>query len=94
MKSEQQQMELPLQDNWDAADAVAKLMQALGLNRHDDNFVDTPYRVVEMYAELLDGEQNTHNRLAELFTSSFPSSYQGIVSQFGIEAVGVCPHHL
>jgi len=94
MKGEQQQLELFQQDNYDAIEAVSRLMKAFGLDRNDDNFANTPERVVDMYAELLDGMRNTNNRLAELFSTSFPSTYRGIVSQFGIEAVGVCPHHL
>lgn len=75
--------------------AVARLMDSMGLDRTDEDLMDTPRRVSAMYAELLHGHYGgMWDRVDEHLESSFESDYDGIVSITDIDAVGVCPHHL
>ena len=70
-------------------------MQALDLDLNDPNFADTPRRVAEMYQELFRGHHDRlQDEVKEILSSTFPSKYNGIVSITGVDAVGVCPHHL
>ena len=74
------------------AKAVGRLLFTLGVNPSDENFVETPRRFATYLLEhfFLDPEKD----LEEWRNAVFPSEYEGMVTQSGIKANGICPHHL
>jgi GTP cyclohydrolase I len=65
---------------------VLLLLQGMGVNTHDENFVDTPKRVAKMYAELLSPPKNTFR--------DFPCDHSSLVLLRDHRVFGLCPHHL
>lgn len=74
--------------------AVADLLDALDIDLRDPNFQETPRRLGEFLIEhflLFDSVETTLEGLRE---AVFPSEYEGIITQTGIQTYGICPHHL
>jgi len=70
--------------------AIENLLTGLGIQwKSDDNFRETPQRVMRAYKEMNIGLYEEYTR-----TKLFPSNYKGIVFFKKIDAVGLCPHHL
>jgi GTP cyclohydrolase IA len=71
-----------------AAAAVSELLEALGLDPHDDRLADTPRRVARMFAELLSPEP--------FRPTTFPNDagYDELVMVSGIPFTALCEHHL
>ncbi len=69
------------------------IMKELGLDLDNDNFRDTPERVAKSLIQICSGLYDTDNRVAEIMKTRFPSSYDEMIVEKGIDAVGMCPHH-
>lgn len=71
-----------------AADAVADLMRALGMDPHDPSLTRTPHRVARAYAELLSPR--------EFGLTTFPNDegYDELVIARDIPFTSICEHHL
>lgn len=75
--------------------AAEKFVRGLGLDLNDENFADTPRRILAVYRELLHGMySDAPTEVARMLDSTFSSDYDGIVSFANMDAIGVCPHHL
>lgn len=79
------------------ARGVAQLMEGLHysglIDIKDENFKETPQRVLRAFKEQLSGGVDT--KKAELILEkSFPTSYTGMITMRGIEVSSMCPHHL
>lgn len=60
----------------------------------DENFKDTPQRIVRVYEELLEGSRpEAMNKVEEILSKTFPSKYSGMVTKTNISAYTLCPHH-
>jgi|YNPMSStandDraft_1061717.scaffolds.fasta_scaffold03551_6 GTP cyclohydrolase I len=62
------------------------------LNLSDPNFIETPHRIAKMYVEMCQG-LGRDKELKDIFAKSFPTTYQGIVTQTDITCFSLCPHH-
>lgn len=69
------------------------LKREFGLDITDVNFKDTPKRVARAYYEIFEGINSTHE-IEEILSTSFPSTYNGMVVAKGIRCFSMCPHHL
>ena len=69
------------------------LKREFGLDLTDVNFKDTPKRVARAFYEILEGI-NSVEEVEEILSTSFPSSYTGMVVVKGIQCFSLCPHHL
>ena len=71
-----------------AADAVADLMSALGMDTNDPSLARTPHRVAKAYAELLSPR--------EFGLTTFPNDegYDELVVARDIPFTSICEHHL
>lgn len=81
-------------DDEKIVEAVKMLITAVGQDLNDPNFQETPERVLRSYYELFDGHIQLDEKLKNIFSKAFPSTYKGIVSQKNIKAASFCPHHL
>jgi GTP cyclohydrolase I len=74
------------------AKAVGRLLETLGVDLEDENFVETPRRFTQYLMDhfFLDLEED----LETWKNSTFPSEYEGMVTQSAVKANGICPHHL
>jgi len=71
---------------------VSLILDGLGVDRKDENYIDTPKRVARAYQELCSGLDEDIRE--SLFSKSFPCTHQEMVFIGDIKAVSVCPHHL
>lgn len=69
------------------------VLQSLGLDLEDENYCGTPGRVSAFLLGHFQQYSRIADTLARYAVSSFPSEYYGIISQSGISADGLCPHH-
>lgn len=75
--------------------SILLLLEGIGINHKDENFLKTPERVVKSYKELLKGHSvDLDEEIKSIFQASFPSNYSGIVLITNIKCFSVCPHHL
>ena len=72
---------------------VIKILCGLGVDLADPNFIGTPNRVVRAYKEMCAGLW-AEGEIEELFTKTFPSTYDQMIVARDVSAVGLCPHHL
>jgi len=70
------------------------LIDALELDLHDPNFVDTPSRIARMYDEICLPKEEIEEQVKTYLSKTFPSQYDGMVISRGIRAYSVCGHHL
>src|SRR3990167_8100143 len=70
-----------------------EIMIELGVNVYDDNFKDTPDRVAKTLVQLCGGLYDTDTKVAEIMKTRFPSTYDEMIVEKGIDAIGLCPHH-
>ena len=82
----------PLIDT-DIKDGVRRILLGLGVSTLDPNFTGTPERVARAYKEMCAGLW-AEDEIEELFTKTFPSTYDQMIVARDISAVGLCPHHL
>lgn len=68
------------------------IIEALGLDINDENFKETPKRIVKEYKEIFKG-LDSEKEIDEILSKSFPSSYDGMVVIKDIECFSMCPHH-
>lgn len=66
--------------------AVELLLEGMGVDVSDPNYVETPRRVARMYEEFL--RPKPHG------WSTFPAKSADLVLLRGHKAIGLCPHHL
>ena len=76
--------------------AYKSFLYAVGTDLTNENFRETPKRVVKATLEMLKYEDNEllQTELDDLFKKSFPSKYEGMVIVDNIKAKSVCPHHM
>lgn len=68
------------------ARGVALLLEGMGVDLADRNYIDTPARVARMYAELFTPRPCNY--------ATFPESHDSMVILRDHAVHGVCPHHL
>lgn len=66
--------------------AITALLDGMGIDLTEANFVDTPRRVAKMYAEMLTPETNNW--------ATFPATSSDLVILRGHRVIALCPHHL
>ncbi len=71
-----------------------QLLQELGLNLDDPNFLKTPERMARSLAELLCGEHETEEQIARELGTVFPCRKNGLHLVGPVELFSLCPHHL
>jgi len=61
------------------------------LDIEDENFRETPQRVMRSWVEMFRGLDE--EPLEKIFSKSFPSTYDGMVTANNIICFSMCPHH-
>lgn len=77
----------------EATRGITETLKGLQCNLSDENFAGTPGRVSRFLLGHFRPLDKVADELYRYKLSSFPSDYRGIVSQSGIKASGLCPHH-
>jgi GTP cyclohydrolase I len=67
-------------------DGIAMLLDGMGIDLQDPNFVDTPRRVARMYSEMLSPQENNW--------ATFPAKRTDMIILRSHRIVAICPHHL
>lgn len=75
-------------------EAVIDWLNKLGYSLEDENFVETPDRVVRAWKELMAPKEEVYNSVHKILGKRFPSSYEGVILVSPVNVVSVCPHHL
>lgn len=78
-----------------ATRAMTEVLQTLGIDLTDENFVNTPHRFVKYLAEFL--QKNVNGPIGDLLGTDFAmkhAEYHGMVTQTNIPYRAVCAHHL
>ncbi len=76
-----------------------KILDLLGLDLNDENYIDTPERLAKFFYEFTEFTRAGEDSLKEYFKINFPShknqekSYKGILFQSPILVYSVCSHH-
>lgn len=65
---------------------ILMVLDGMGVDLKDSNFVGTPRRVSKMYAEMLTPRENNW--------ASFPTPSSGMIVLRGHKVYALCPHHL
>lgn len=73
---------------------VVKLLEEGSYDLDDDNFRDTPRRVVSWLKEFCRSKEEAIRKAEEVLSASFTSGYGGIVLVQGVRVFSLCPHHL
>jgi GTP cyclohydrolase I len=72
--------------------SIRGLLKSLRIDLSDENFKETPFRMVRSFYELLEGLYN-EKEIEDILSSVFPSNYDGIVIAENIHCFSICPHH-
>ena len=70
------------------------ILQGIGADLTDPNFVGTPDRVARMYEEIVEGVDKTEEEKKAILGAVFPEKHDEIVLVKDIRVYSVCPHHL
>ncbi|NIU01117.1 MAG: GTP cyclohydrolase I FolE [Nitrosopumilaceae archaeon] len=73
---------------------LESLKHELGLDLSDENFNQTPQRIVRTFKEIFSGISNTEQQVKAILETSFPCGYSEMVVMRDIEVFSMCPHHL
>ena len=71
---------------------VGKILQELGVDLTDQNFLETPWRVAKMLRYFFRDDKD--KVVLDVEKKVFPTTNDQIVLIKGIECFGMCPHHL
>lgn len=76
-------------------DSAEQFLQALEIDLTDENFRDTPARMMRMYKEVLHGLYvDLDEEIKKLFSTTFSCTSDQMVIVSGMESWSVCPHHM
>ena len=71
------------------------ILDGLRVNLKDENFKGTPERVLRSFYEIYSGQgADLQEQIKQIFSTSFPSDYSGMVMVKDIKCFSTCPHHL
>jgi GTP cyclohydrolase I len=73
-------------------ESFERIMQALGLDMHDDSLVDTPNRLAKMYVHEIFGGLD-YNNFPKCTTVENKFNYDEMVIEKNIKVLSVCEHH-
>ena len=68
------------------------IIKELGFSLDDENFRETPKRVVKLYGEIFEGV-GAKSKAELILKKSFPTKYTGMVIETNIKCYSMCPHH-
>lgn len=68
------------------------IINELGLDINNENFKDTPNRIVREYKEIFAGIE-CKDEIKKILSTSFPTKYDGMVIEHPIRCYSMCPHH-
>jgi GTP cyclohydrolase I len=71
------------------------LADYIGIDPEDQNFKETPDRVMRAYEEIFEGGKDTDKQIDEILKTGFPGEgYNEMIICKGIKTFSMCPHHL
>ena len=73
---------------------IEELLLRNGYDLRDENFEDTPRRVLSWLRDFCKSREEVEREARDLLSASFPSEYSGIVLVQGVKVFSLCPHHL
>jgi len=73
---------------------LAEVLTELGIDLTDENFVDTPKRVIKHWKEYMVSKETIERDIREFAKSKFPSTNREMVIVSDIRTASLCPHHL
>lgn len=75
-------------------DSFKQILEALGIDISDPNFQETPKRFAKSYAEIFRGlSEGSETELQDIFSKTFPATYNEMIVTKNIIAWSMCPHH-
>ena len=72
--------------------ALNNILDGLGIDLTDPNYIDTPFRILKSYYEIFEGMYND-DEINNILSTRFPSDYDGMVVVDNITCFSMCPHH-
>jgi len=73
---------------------VNSIKDKIDVDFDDENFLETPDRVLRTFNELIKSNSEIDSELDLIFSKTFPTSYSGHVIWPDIVTFSLCPHHL
>jgi len=71
---------------------LEEVLDAMGIDRADPNFTETPQRIAKSWVEMSRGLW-AKDDVKEILSKTFPSNYDQMIVERNIDVVGLCPHH-
>ena len=69
------------------------VLEGLGLDLKDPNFIETPERILRSYYEICGGLIDKKRKIKKILSKSFPTEYNGMIMEGPIRCYSLCPHH-
>ena len=69
------------------------ILEGVGLDLKDPNFIETPERILRSYYEICGGLIDKKRKIKKILSKSFPTEYDGLVLEGPIKCYSICPHH-
>jgi GTP cyclohydrolase I len=75
--------------------AAEFIISAIGEDKNDPNFIDTPKRFAKSFLSLFRTKEQIEEEVSVILNTAFPSGgYDGMIFCTGILTYSFCPHHL
>jgi len=75
--------------------AAEFIISAIGEDKNDPNFIDTPKRFAKSFLSLFKTREQVEEEVSAILNTAFPSGgYDGMIFCTGIRTYSFCPHHL
>ena len=71
---------------------IELILDGLRLDLNDENFRETPQRILRSYHEMFYGLHND-DEIKKILKTSFPTEYDGMIIEGPIQTYSMCPHH-
>jgi GTP cyclohydrolase IA len=80
-------------DLTEEVNAMSKVLKGLGVDLTDENFKDTPKRIVDHFFNFTKPQKVIEEDVKEFMKARFPTTSSDMVVIENIEASSLCPHH-
>jgi len=74
---------------------MSKYLESLGIDLKNENYRETPARIVRMHREMMFGlTSEAKNEVKKILSKKFPSTSNDMMVFPNMSVVAMCPHHL
>lgn len=76
-------------------EGVKLILDGIGVQRNDPNFLETPDRVAGSFGEIFAGmDDDIEHQVNLILSKTFPCEHQQMIVARNVEVYSMCPHHL